>query len=382
LSTTTPPTDLALALRGSARRRTREAGISAAFLLAALTSVAISVAIVLTLVFEAWSFIEKIDLTQLTDIGWFPRRGSFDLSTLFAGSLLVALIAMLVATPLGLGAAIYLSEYAKPRTRRMLKPILEVLASIPSVVLGFFALRAISPDFVDHIANWFAFPRLAPGDRDAERYALWAFLALLVALAVLVLGPKRTDRARTATFAVGGVLGVLMVVLVILSVTSGGGDGAAGFNMAAAGVGVGILTIPLVASVAEDAMRAVPHSLREASYGLGARPMTTSTRVVFPAAISGIVAALILAISRAIGETLVVAIAAGGSGNVLYSTDVTGQGMTITAAIASLSFGSDAIAGDDAAFQSLYFLGLLLFVITFALNALGGAFVRRTRQQY
>ena len=155
---------------------------------------------------------------------------------------------------------------------------------------------------------------------------------------------------------------------------------ASGFNLAAAGIGVGILTIPLVASVAEDAMRAVPMSLREAAYGLGARRITTSLRVVFPAAISGIVAALILSASRAIGETMVVAVAAGAPQ--ARTIDPLDPGGTMTSAMVTLATGSDQVVGDNAAFQSLFFVGLLLFITTLLLNVVADAFVRRTRQRY
>jgi phosphate transport system permease protein len=221
------------------------------------------------------------------------------------------MVAMLVGGPVGLGSAIYLAEYASPRVRSIVKPTLEVLAGIPSVVLGFFALTWISPTVVQSIFT-----------------------------------------------------------------------GAEGFNLLAAGIGVGILTVPLVASVSEDAMRAVPLALREASYGLGAKRVTTSLRVVIPAAISGIVAAFILAISRAVGETMVVAIAAGASGGSLFSLDPTGPGQTLTAAMASLATGSDQVTGDSSAFQSLFFVGFVLFVLTLGLNVIGDAFVRRTRQRY
>jgi phosphate transport system permease protein len=277
---------------------------------AASISVVISAAIVLSLVFEAATFLGRIDLTQLVDIGWFPRRGYFDLATVIVGSLLVTAIAMALAAPIGLGAAIYLSEYASPRARRIIKPVLEILAGIPSIVLGYFALTVINPQLVE---------RLFAADH---------------------------------------------------------------FNMLSAGLAVGVLIIPLVASVAEDAMRAVPRSLREASYGLGARRLTTSLRVVFPAAISGIVAALVIGVSRAIGETMVVAIAAGGTGGSLFTVDPLGPGQTITAAMASLATGSDQVRGSDAAFPSLFFLGLMLFLATLGLNLIGDAFVRRTRQRY
>jgi phosphate transport system permease protein len=299
------------ALIGSRARRAREAWIGRLFLAAALVSVLITTFIIFTVFEQAVEFLLKIDLSQLVAPGWFPRRGLFDVATIFVGTLLVTGIAMLIAGPIGILSAIYLSEYASPRTRATVKPILEILAGIPSVVLGFFALTFINPTIVQ---------TLVPS--------------------------------------------------------------AKGFNLAAAAIAVGILTIPLVATISEDSMKAVPQSLREASYGLGARRVTTATRVVLPAAVSGIVAALILGISRAVGETMVVAIAAGASGGSLFSVNPFEPGQTMTAAMAALATGSDQVAGDNAAFQSLFFVGLLLFVITLVLNVVGDTFVRRVRQTY
>ncbi len=281
------------------------------FLAAAVFSVVVSVAIVLSLFGEAMRFLGAIDLSQLWADGWFPRRGRFDMRTIVWHTVLVSLIAMVVATPLGLGAATYLSEYAKPRARRLLKPILEILAGIPSVVLGFFALRFITPELVQRI--W-------PGVQQS--------------------------------------------------------------NLMAAGIGVGILIVPLVASVSEDAMRAVPRSLREASYGLGAKKWHTSLRVVFPAALSGITASLILGLSRAIGETMVVAIAAGATGGSLLQVNPLHGGQTMTGAIASLAIGSDQVAGEAGTFNSLFFVGLALFAMTLLLNVVSERFVRRFRQRY
>jgi len=298
-------------LRGSPQRRRNEGVVRAILFAAAGLSVLISAGIVLSLIFEAVTFITSIDLSQLFDQGWFPRRGMFSLPTVIAGTLMITIVAMIIAAPIGLFSAIYLSEYASPRVRGVVKPTLEILAGIPSVVLGFFALTWISPNVVRSI-----FPS------------------------------------------------------------------AQGFSLLAAGIGVGILTIPLVASISEDAMRAVPLALREASYGLGARRRTTSIRVVVPAAISGIVAAIILAFSRAIGETMVVAIAAGASGGSLFTLNPLGPGQTLTGAMASLATGSDNVTGDSSAFLSLYFLGFLLFAMTLALNLIGDVFVRRTRQKY
>jgi phosphate transport system permease protein len=157
--------------------------------------------------------------------------------------------------------------------------------------------------------------------------------------------------------------------------------------MMAAGIGVGILTIPLVASVSEDAMFAVPRALREAAYGIGARRRTVTTRVVVPAAVSGIVAAIILGVSRALGETMVVAIAAGGTGNAARSWDPFVPGQTLTAAISSLAIGSDSVkagagAGGVNAFDSLYFVAILLFALTLLLNTISESFVRRYRKVY
>jgi phosphate transport system permease protein len=300
-------------LRISATRRRKEAAVRYALLAAAALSVVITILIVVSLIGEALSFVTSEDFTwsSLTEIGWFPRRGFFDIGTLIVGSLIVTAIAMVVAWPLGVGAAIYLSEYAKPRVRRVLKPVLEILAGIPSVVLGFFALTVISPDLVQAIF---------------------------------------TDSPQ--------------------------------FNLLAAGLGVGILTIPLVASISEDALRSVPNALREASEGLGARKMTTTVQVVIPAAVSGLMAALIVGVSRAIGETMVDAIAAGASGGSLFTTDPLAPGQTMTAAMASLATGTDQVRGASGAFQSLFFVGLVLFVITLLLNILSERFVRRVRQRY
>lgn len=310
--TTVAPTGFdAASLRGSPGRLRKEAVIRALFFGAAALSIVIMALIVVTLARETFTFVSQVELAQLWSDGWFPRRALYDIRTIVVGSVLVTVIAMLVATPLGLGAAVYLSEYARPGVRRVLKPVLEILASIPSVVLGFFALTWISPEIVQRLS---------------ERASL--------------------------------------------------------FNLAAAGIGVGVLTTPLVASIAEDALRSVPKSLREASYGMGARKVTTSVRVVIPAAVSGLVAAFIVGISRAIGETMVVAIAAGASGGSLFSLDVFDRGQTMTAAMASLATGTDAVVGAGLTFQSLFFVGSLLFILTLALNVFADRFVRRVRQKY
>lgn len=299
------------ALKGDPSRRRRENVIRRLFLGAAALSVLISVAIVFSLIGRAATFITSVDLASLWTTGWFPRRSLYDIKTIVAGTLIVSLIAMLVAIPLGLGSAVYLSEYARPRVRRTLKPILEILAGIPSVVLGFFAITFISPHLVQRFFS-----------------------------------------------------------------------GSTLFNMVAAGIAVGILVTPLIASISEDALRAVPAALREASYGVGARKRTTTVKVVFPAAISGIVASIIVGISRAIGETMVVAIAAGATGGSLFGLDPTQPGQTMTAAMTSLAIGSDQVKGGEFTFESLFFVGFLLFVFTLALNIASERFVRRVRERY
>jgi phosphate transport system permease protein len=155
------------------------------------------------------------------------------------------------------------------------------------------------------------------------------------------------------------------------------------FSLGAAGIGVGILVIPLMASISEDALRSVPASLREASAGLGSRKVTTTVKVVIPAAVSGLVAAFIVAVSRAIGETMVVFLAGGGGGNQApFNLDPREFGTTMTAAMAAQASGSDSVAGSDLVFPSLYFLGFLLFLITFGLNLIADRFVRRVREAY
>lgn len=300
-------------LRLSGSRLAEQRRARRLLLSAGLFSVLVSAMIVWAIFSEAAEFVLASEFSwgSLTGIGWFPRRGIFDLSTLFVGTLWITGIAMLVAGPVGLGVAIYLSEYASPRLRGFLKPLIETLASIPSVVVGLFAISFISPK---------------------------------------VLQPLFGD------------IGI--------------------FSLLAAGLGVGVLTVPIVASISEDAMRSVPQELREAAYGLGSRPVTTAMRVVFPAALSGISAAFIVGISRAIGETMVVFIAAGGSGGAIFETDPTEPGQAITAAMASLGAGTDSVAGSGIAFQSLYFLGALLFVLTLLLNVVSDRIVRRYRQVY
>lgn len=298
-------------LRLDPGRRRRESLIRGAFFLAAALAIVISVAIVLALLGDTITFLQGVDPAALLADAWQPRSEDYGLVTIISGTLVIAVIAMFVATPLGLGAAMYLAEYASPRLRGWLKPILEILATIPSVVLGFFALTVLSPTVVDFVC---------PGSTPL-------------------------------------------------------------FSLASAGVAVGILITPLIASISEDAMYAVPNSLREASYGLGARRRTTSIRIVVPAAVSGIVASLIVGFSRAIGETMIVAIAAGGVGGAVFNLNPCLPGQTMTGAMTVIAIGSDAVGG-GVAFQSLFFVGLLLFFMTLALNLVSEVFVRRMRKGY
>jgi phosphate transport system permease protein len=297
-------------LSGSVKRRRKEAVVKNLFRFTAIVSIIISALIVGSLLGRAVSFLTEIDLATLWGTGWFPRQDRFDIKTIVTGTMLISIIAMLVAAPLGLGAAVYLSEYANPSVRRFLKPILEILASIPSVVLGFFALNFISPEIV-----------------------------------------KRFFETNL-------------------------------FNGLAAGIAVGVLVTPLVASIAEDALRSVPMALREASYGLGARKLTTVSKVVIPAAVSGIVASFIIGISRAIGETMVVAIVAGATGGSGFTVNPLEQIQTMTGAMAALATGGDQVKGSVSAVNSLYFVGTLLFLMTLVLNVFSERFVRKVRMRY
>jgi phosphate transport system permease protein len=302
-ATTLSATDL----RGSARRRRKESLIRGAFLGAAAFSMIVSGAIVLALLGQAIRFLFDVDLSSLWAGGWFPRSNDFGILTLIAGTLLITAIAIAVAAPIGLGAALYLSEYADRKVRRVLKPILETLAGIPSVVLGFFALVVINPVVVQRV---FSTPST--------------------------------------------------------------------FTYMAAGIAVGILIVPLVASVAEDAMYAVPDSMREAAYGIGARRLTVSVRVVVPAAVSGIMAALILGISRAIGETMIVAIAAGQQPRLTFDPTVPVE--TMTAYIVQISLGDTPQGTIE--YRTIFAVGMLLFIGTFGLNLVSAWLRERFREEY
>jgi phosphate transport system permease protein len=259
---------------------------------------------------ETVDFFREVPLAEyFLGTTWAPTFSPphFGVLPLISATLLITGIAAILAFPLGLGTAIYLSEYANPRVRKIVKPVLEVLAGIPTVVLGYFALTFVTPTLLQS---------LVPGTRI--------------------------------------------------------------FNALSAGLVVGAMIIPLVASISEDAMRAVPGSLREAAYGMGATRRTVATRVVVPAALSGIAAAFILGLSRAIGETMIVAIASGQIPNL--SIDPREAMETMTAFIVQVSLG-DTPAGSTA-YKTIFAVGTTLFAMTLGLNVLSHRIVRRFRERY
>ena len=293
--------------RRSARGRFGEKAVLLALAAAATISVLVTVGIVVVLVEEGVLFFTDVPITEFfTGTQWFPLEGKFGVLPLLNASIVIALIAAVVAVPLGLGSAIYLSEYAPERLRRVVKPVLEILAGMPTIVLGFFALDAVTP----------ALQMVFPG------------------------------------------LGL--------------------YNALAAGIVVGLLITPLISSLSEDAMRAVPNSMREGAFGLGATRRVVSLRVVIPAALSGIVASIVLAISRAIGETMAVTLAAGTIPNLSWNPL---EGMqTITAYIVQVSKG-EATRG-SLQYDSIFAVGLLLFAVTLVINIIAVRIVRKYRTVY
>ena len=280
-------------------------------MLAALISLLTTFGIVYALVEETVVFFREVPVHDfLFGTKWSPlfNPPSFGVLPLVAGTFFTTLIGIAVAIPLGLGGAIYLSEYAQPRVRKTIKPMLELLAGVPTIVFGYFALTFFTPTIL----------------RD--------FLHLNVGI----------------------------------------------FNALAAGIIIGFLIIPIVASISEDAMRAVPQSLREGAFGLGASKFQVTLRVVFPAALSGIVASVVLATSRAVGETMVVLIAGGQQPQ--WGVNV-GQSMeTFTAFIGATAKG-DAATG-SIAYKTIFAVGMTLFLITLVLNIISIRFVRKYRQVY
>jgi phosphate ABC transporter permease protein PstC len=293
------------------RRRTGEKIAYVVLAGSAMLTVAITIAIFLSLLFPALEFFREVRVLEfLTGQRWAPRFADADFGVLplLTGTMWTTLIGLLIAVPFGLGAAVYLSEYAGERTRKVLKPVLEVLAGIPSVVYGYFALYFVAPTILKDI------------------------LGLQVGT----------------------------------------------FSVLAAGLVLGIMIIPTVASLSEDAMSAVPQALRQGSLALGANKMRTTTRVVFPAAISGITASIVLALSRAVGETMIVALAAGTRAQVVGSPLEEGQ--TMTGFIAQTATGES--TPGSLGYNTLFAVGLLLFAITLVFNLIAASTVRRFREAY
>ncbi len=296
-------------LRRNFRRGIGDTVIHGLLLVAAAVGVLTTVGILVSLATETIAFFQQVSFAQFfLDTRWTPLFSSqrFGIWALISATVLTSAIALAIAVPLGLTSAVYLSEFAAPRTRDTLKPMLEILAGVPTVVYGFFALTFVTPLFQGFI------PALQT------------------------------------------------------------------FNSLSAGLIMGIMIVPLVASLSEDAMSSVPRSLREGAFALGATRFEVATQVVFPAALSGIVASVILALSRAMGETMVVAIAAGQTPNFTFDPRVAVE--TMTAYIVQVSLG-DTPAG-SLAYQTIFAVGTTLFVITFALNVFSHWFVRRFREVY
>lgn len=283
----------------------------AALASAAGLTVAVTVGIFLSLLFPAIDFFREVGVFEfLTGTRWAPRFSDADFGVvpLLTGTFWTTLIGLSIAIPFGLGGAVYLSEYAGERTRKVLKPVLEILAGIPSVVYGYFALYFVAPEILNGFFN-------------------------------LELGT---------------------------------------FSVLSAGLVLGVMIIPTVASLSEDAMSAVPQSLRQGSYALGSNKMRTTLRVVFPAAISGIIASIMLALSRAVGETMIVALAAGTRAQVV--TGPTMEGQTMTGFIAQTATGES--SPGTLGYNTLFAVGLLLFVTTLVFNLIAAAAVRRFREAY
>ena len=305
-------------------RNIRERIIQIILFLCASVSILVTVGIIVSLFTEAIGFFTRPEVslwTFFTGTTWRPLSQpvvaeNFGVRPLIRGTLMIAVLSGLVAIPLGTGAAIFLSEYAPDNVRKVLKPLLEILAGIPTVVYGYFALSLITPALRGFF-DWF-------------------------------------------------------------NMQAGTSIDVSFFNAFSASLVVGVMIIPMVASISEDAMRAVPRSLREAAYGLGATKFEVATKVVVPAALSGILAAFILALSRAIGETMAVTIAAGATPRMTINPLESVQ--TMTAFIVQVSFG-DAPAGSING-QSIFAVGATLFLMTLAMNFISDRIMNRFREEY
>ena len=294
-----------------------EKAIHGLLALCGVLSVLTTTAIVISLVGPTIGFFQVVPIGDfLFGTDWTPQfePPSFGVLAIVVGTLNVTLWGMLFAIPIGLGAAVYLSEYARPRVRKTVKPVLEILAGIPTVAIGFFAVSFILPEIIQPL--W-------PGD----------FL--------------------------GGAVGKPFMAL-------------------AAGLGIGLMIVPIIASISEDAMSAVPHGLREGAYALGATKAKVAVRVVFPAALSGIVASIVLAISRALGETMIVVLAAGSTPNFTFNPVEAIQAMT--AYIATTATGDISTGSTD--YEAVFAVGTVLFFMTLVMNMISIRLVRRYREVY
>ena len=314
MSTTTATTSPSRPTRrlGEARPRYGERIVKGLLFLCAAVSVATTAGIVIALAGPTIEFFGEVSLTDfLFGTDWRPlfSPADFGVLPLVSATIVVTACALVVCIPFGLGAAIYLSEYARPGVRKALKPVLEVLAGIPTVVYGFFALTFLTPVLQD----------------------LWIF-----------------------------------------------GDPPGVFNALGAGLVMGVMILPTVASLSEDAMAAVPQSLRQGAYALGASKRIVATKIVVPAALSGIVASFVLAISRAVGETMIVLIAAGGTPNLSFNPAEAMQTMTAFIAAAGLGDQSTGSIG----YQTIFAVGSLLFIATFVMNIFSIRLVRKYREVY
>lgn len=311
--TATPVQTQSQGIENRLKRRIRpgELVIQTLLVVCGAISILTTISIVYELGKEALLFFQTPNVTLrefFTSTQWQPQIGAFGIWPLVNATLMTSLIAMLVALPTGLATAIYLSEYASSRARNILKPILEILAGIPTVVYGYFALTFMTP------------------------------------LLRAIFGQN------------------------VVSV----------FNTASAGIVVGILIVPLVSSMSEDALHAVPDRLRQAAYGLGATKLETALQVVLPSALSGVAAAFVVAISRAVGETMVVAIAAGAGPKFTFNPFESAE--TMTGHIVRISGGD--LSYNSVDYNSLFAIGLLLFLMTLALNFISQRIVARFREVY
>lgn len=293
----------------SINRKTREKLIELFLLLCSLITIFTTLGIVLVLATETYTFFKEVSVVDfLTDTQWTPLFADkhFGIMALVSGTLLTTLIAVCVAVPIGLTIAIFLNEYASPKFTGIVKPLLEILAAVPTVVYGFFALLVVTPFLQSLLPNL------------------------------------------------------------------------SGFNALSAGLVMGIMIIPYVSSLSEDALRAIPNSLREAAYGMGSTRLQTAWRVMVPAAASGIVVSIILAISRAIGETMIVAIAAGQEPKLTMNP--MGSVETITTYIVQVSMGD--VPQNSLEYRTIFSAGITLFVFTFILNNISFWVKRKYQQKY